>query len=400
MARGNDEVSSSLRDNDDICNEDEDDDLTENLQEIGEILNRAKNNTYKRFQYVLAYFEKCNDLFINEQAKSEQLEHELDMAHQTFRDLRSSKGDLENTHGKLKEDFELLLLEFNGVKGELIKISKIHEELQSTHGKSLIATCSSHIVDDTCASNSTSCEESTLKENVELCAQLDLLTSNYGKLEESHENLSRTHEDPLISHNELKLAHESTVTKVKSCESHVNISTSTLNALLPCANPCNSSISHIISYHDEWFTLSCCFNHEVSTSTSPLVSIVDTNHVEKINELKAQVTSLKKHLEKCGDGHIYHSNKKKSKNKKMGQDQATNESNISCFKCKKVGHHVRSCPSKIRAYKDMLHGKRPQYQYRAQPHVEERPLCMITTAGWSKHDITITDPSTKLYVMD
>ncbi|KAE8788550.1 hypothetical protein D1007_37369 [Hordeum vulgare] len=166
MARGNDEVSSSLSDNDDICNEDDDDDLTENLYVIGKILHTAKNNAYKR-------------------------------------DLRSSKGEIEIAHGKLKEDFELLLLECNNVKGELIKTSKIYEELQSTHEKSLISTYSSHIVDDTCASNSTF-EASTLKENVELCAQLDLLTTNYGKLEESHENLLSTHEDLLISHNELK----------------------------------------------------------------------------------------------------------------------------------------------------------------------------------------------------
>ncbi|KAE8781644.1 hypothetical protein D1007_45169 [Hordeum vulgare] len=187
MARGNDEVSSSLSDNDDICNEDDDDDFTENLYEIGKILHRAKHNAYQRFQDVLAYFSKHNDLFDYEQSKSEQLEHELDKAHQTCRDLRSSKEEIEIAHRKLKEDFELLILECNNVKGELIKISKIYEELQSTHEKSQIATYSSHIVDDTCASNSTSFEASTLKENVELCAQLDLLTNNYGKLEESRE---------------------------------------------------------------------------------------------------------------------------------------------------------------------------------------------------------------------
>ena len=64
-------------------------------------------------------------------------------------------------------------------------------------------------------------------------------------------------------------------------------------------------------------------------------------------------------------------------NKKRGQDQAKNESNISCFKCKKVGHHVRSCPMKKRAYKAKLHGKRPHAQSQVQPQVEERPLSMM-----------------------
>ena len=53
-----------------------------------------------------------------------------------------------------------------------------------------------------------------MKENVELRAQLDLLTSNYGKLEESHEKLLGFHDDLLISHERLKLAHEAIVTKV------------------------------------------------------------------------------------------------------------------------------------------------------------------------------------------
>jgi hypothetical protein len=390
MARGNHEVSSSLSDNDDSCNEDDDDDddddddLTQNLYEIGKTLHRAKNNTYKRFQDVLACFEKRNDLFLNEQAKSEQLEHELAKAHQTFRDLRSSKGENEITHGKLKEDFELLLRECNNVKGKLIKLSKSHEELQSTHDKSLIATFYSHIDNDACATNSISCEASILKENVELRAQLDLLTSKYGKLEESHEALSGTHEDLLISHDGLKLAHEAMVTKVKSCESHVDISTSfTRNALLPCASPCNSSLHDIGTSCDELLTMPCYSNNEVSTSSS---SFVNTNLVEENKELKAQVTSLKKDLEKYCDnilsvqkdpqdkiGLDFISNKKKSKNKKKGQDQVKNLANIICFKCKKVGHHVRSCPLKKKASSVKRQGKWPQ----VQSQDNERPLPMI-----------------------
>ena len=100
---------------------------------------------------------------------------------------------------------------------------------------------------DSCATNSFLCEESILKENVELWAQLELLTNKYGKLEESHEKLSSSHEDLLVSHDGLKLDHEAIVTKVTSCESHVVTSTiPTQNAILPCASPNNSS-SHIIA---------------------------------------------------------------------------------------------------------------------------------------------------------
>ena len=75
---------------------------------------------------------------------------------------------------------------------------------------------------DACSTNSISCEVSIFKENVELRAQLELLANNYGKLEESHEKLSSSHEDLLVSHDKLKLAHEAILTKVTSCESHVD----------------------------------------------------------------------------------------------------------------------------------------------------------------------------------
>jgi hypothetical protein len=225
------------------------------------------------------------------------------------------------------------------------------------------------------------CDALILKENVELRTQLDLLTSNYGKLEESHKKLSGTYEDLLISHDGLKLAHEAMVTKVKSCESHVDISTSsTRNALLPCASPCSSSLHDIGTSCDEFLIMPFCSNNESSTSSS---SFGNTNLVEENKELKAQVTSLKKDLEKCCDnilsvqkdpqdkiGLDFISNKKKSKNKKKGQDQVKNSANIICFKCKNVGHHVRSCPLKKKASSVKHQGKWPQ----VQSQDNERPL--------------------------
>ena len=154
------------------------------------------------------------------------------------------------------------------------------------------------------------------------------------------------------------------VTKVKSCESHVDISTSsTRNALLPCASPCNSSTHNVRTSCDELLSLPCCSNDEAYTSSS---TCVETNHVEEIKELKAQVTSLKKDLEKCHEGKAtlnnilsvqkspndkgglgFNSNKNKSKrNKKKGHKQVKSSVKIICFKCKIEGHHVRSFPLK------------------------------------------------------
>ena len=76
MARGNDEVSSSLSDNDDSCNEDEDDELTQNLYEIGKTLHRAKLTLIQgskmfllAFKNVMTHFltikRKVNNLSMN-----------------------------------------------------------------------------------------------------------------------------------------------------------------------------------------------------------------------------------------------------------------------------------------------------------------------------------------------
>jgi hypothetical protein len=55
-------------------------------------------------------------------------------------------------------------------------------------------------------------------------------------LEESHEKLSGSHGDLLISYNGLKLAHGASITKVISCEPYFDISTtSTQNAILSCS---------------------------------------------------------------------------------------------------------------------------------------------------------------------
>ena len=64
---------------------------------------------------------------------------------------------------------------------------------------------SMHNINDACATNSTSCEASILKENVELRAQLELMASKYGKLEESHVKLSSSNDDLLVSHTKLRL---------------------------------------------------------------------------------------------------------------------------------------------------------------------------------------------------
>ena len=170
----------------------------------------------------------------------------------------------------------------------------------------------------------------------------------------------------------------------------MDISTiSTQNAILPCVSSINSSSHIIATSRDELISLPCCSNNEASTFSS---TCVDTNHVEKIKELKAQFTSLKNDLEKCHKGKssldkmlsvqqspndksglgFISNNKKKSKinNNKKGQEQVKDSAKIVCFKCKIEGHHVRSCPLKKKPLSGKQKGKLPQVQTQAQLQVE------------------------------
>ncbi|KAE8783110.1 hypothetical protein D1007_43488 [Hordeum vulgare] len=280
------------------------------------------------------------------------------------------------------------------IKSSLIRLAESHAQLEASYAKELSKLPSPLVVNnDACATNSISCEASILKEKLELRAQLELLPINYGKLEESHVMLTSPHDDLLVSHNVPKLVHEATTTKVTSSEPHVDISTTpSQNDILTCASPRNSSTHNVATSCDELLSLPCCYYYDAYTSSS---TCVDTNPVEEIKELKAQVTSLNKDLEKIHEGistlniilcgqkspndkgglGFNSNNKSKSKSKNMkGQEQIKNSSKIVCFKCKIEGHHVRSCPLKKKPHSHKQQGKRPQVESHAQPQVEERPL--------------------------
>ena len=95
-----------------------------------------------------------------------------------------------------------------------------------------------------------------------------------------------THENLVVSHTELEIAHEVILKTVKSYEPRVKTSTpSTHNANLTCASPSDSSIANAICC-DESLIVPYCSNINVSSS-----STCDSNIVEEIKELKDQVNS-------------------------------------------------------------------------------------------------------------
>ncbi|KAE8805933.1 hypothetical protein D1007_17938 [Hordeum vulgare] len=199
--------------------------------------------------------------------------------------------------------------------------------------------------------------------------------------------------DLLTSYNVQKLSHEAIITKVTSSEPHVdNGTTSSQSTIFPCASPRNSSTHNVATPCDELLSLPCCSNIEAYTSSS---TCIDTNCAEEIEELKAQVTSLKKDLEQCHEGMSTLNNGLceqttpndkndvgvNSNKNKRGLEQVNNSAKIICFKCKVKGHHVISCPLKTKSQSHKQQGKRPQTQSHIQLEVEGRPLPNKTQAN-------------------
>jgi hypothetical protein len=131
-------------------------------------------------------------------------------------DLKNALEEEQELRVSLQEKLESIEESCNEI------ISKLTEEHDLALAKSSSPIGNDN---DACATNSTSCEASIMKDNVELRAQLELLTSKYEKLQESYEKLSSSNEDLLVSHAHLKLAHEAISIKVTSCEPHVDTST-------------------------------------------------------------------------------------------------------------------------------------------------------------------------------
>src|SRR5664279_2265113 len=394
-------AKSTNNDDDDNNNDNEENDNDAYFHEKGlMVLNALSNNETacaNLFEIMSTLVERGLTIKALETSLDEKGRIEREDAHEKA-SLTITLEEEQEHRVSLEEELESIEESHNEIVANLTK-ERDHalveaKDLKRKYNELTKLSSSMANINDACATNSTSCEASTLKENVELRAQLEWLTSKYEFLEESHEKLSSSNEDLLASHARLKLAHEAISTKVTSCEPHVdNGTTSTLNAILPRASPSNSSTHNVSTSCDELLSMPCFSSYDTSTSSS---SCVDTNHVEEIKELKAQVTSLKIDLEKChggkstldnilsvqkspndkrGLGFISnHKNKSKFNNKKKGHEQVKNSAKIVCFKCKVEGNHVRSCPLKKKPLSEKQQGKRPQVQSQAQLQVEERPL--------------------------
>jgi hypothetical protein len=163
--------------------------------ESNEIIEEHENTIFKMQGHARDYADEIVDLkeaLKDEQATNESFEKtftlELSKINKSYdrtlvveNDFETKNEELVDTYAKLLENFELLKNDSRVILNEPIILTKLHEQLKASNSNELTKLHSAvSISDDACASNSNSCEASILKENVELRAQLDLLTSNYG----------------------------------------------------------------------------------------------------------------------------------------------------------------------------------------------------------------------------
>jgi hypothetical protein len=172
--------------------EDNDDQDDENIYEEEDIIRREGEIIYK----ALPNDMKVCSLLVKIVSSAIESQKIIEEKIRLKREYANDIGSLENA---LEEDQELRI----SLEEKLESIKESHNEIISKLTKEhdlALAKLSSPIAhdNDACATNSISCEASILKENVELRAQLEFLTSKYGKLEESHEKLSSSNEDLVI----------------------------------------------------------------------------------------------------------------------------------------------------------------------------------------------------------
>jgi predicted nuclease with TOPRIM domain len=88
-----------------------------------------------------------------------------------------------------------------------------------------------------CATNVSSCVDPLEKENANLKAQLEVLTSKHVKMQKDYEMLKCSHEDLQDAHVMLQVSNEVVVTSVKHFEPHTQECACSPNFVNPiCAN--------------------------------------------------------------------------------------------------------------------------------------------------------------------
>src|SRR5664279_1799177 len=121
--------------------------------------------------------EKHNSFTLSQQIETHEIDkvkhlESIDRALEMSQALHASKKELEVAHASLTKDLEHLENARKLLKDELNNLEEKHDQLRATQEKSIDLSSAPIVVEnakyfnDACATKSTSCEASILKENV------------------------------------------------------------------------------------------------------------------------------------------------------------------------------------------------------------------------------------------
>jgi hypothetical protein len=204
-----------------------------------------------------------------------------------------------------------------------------------------------------CASNLSSCVDILEKDNTDLKAQLEVLTSKHVKMQKDYEMLKCSHEDLQDVHVMLQVSHEVVVTSVKHFQPHAQECTCSPNIVNSiCANACcsqsqQSNIEQINadSCDDLVAEENGLLKLEVQRLESEMVKLkgktlgqpTQDNRDHIVNKLELKTT-----ITRSSSQQNY-----KSPHHKKQEKEKEDLKHIKCFKCYNMGHYAFMCSAQI-----------------------------------------------------
>jgi hypothetical protein len=305
-----------------------------------------------------------------------------------------------------KEQGETLLrLEETLIKtnNSLEKMTKEHEKLKCSHDD-LVQRYESVLIEQRNNHDALSNVAQLKTENFMLRSQVEIINLEKLALGEKYDRLSYSHSKLVDDHIMLNVAHEVVIVNLNSCVPHSR-TCAHLNCISSCANPCRSKESECLNEQQVVGTKRKLLGNKKQIQLrrrrhAQLPQDICENVVKKLEEgeTAARVKLLEKDVPKAISEAINMIQEKG--NDSISRVGCTNHLSMSskskkrrgkrrCFKCKKLGHLIASCP-----YKDKDEGTRSCFGCNSKDHmITSCPI--MKNQGCASSKMTLTKKNDK-----